>query len=45
MSRRPARQLRGRRYGFFNFFVDVVMCIITGGLWLIWIAIREFRGR
>lgn len=34
-----------KRYGFFNFTVDVVMCIITGGLWLIWIFAREMRNR
>lgn len=32
-------------YTFWNFLVDVVMTIITGGLWLIWIFIREMRRR
>lgn len=32
-----------RRYGFFNFLFDVFMVSMTGGLWLIWIFIREMR--
>lgn len=32
-------------YTFWNFLIDVVMTIITGGLWLIWIFIREMRKR
>ena len=32
-----------RRYGFFNFLLDVFMVLVTGGLWLIWIFIREMR--
>lgn len=34
-----------RQYGCFGFLGDVIMVIITGGLWLIWIFIREMRGR
>lgn len=34
-----------KRYGILNFIWDVFMVIITGGLWLIWIFIREMRGR
>lgn len=34
-----------RRYGFFNFVFDVLLTIITGGLWLIWIFVREMRNR
>lgn len=34
-----------RRYGLFNFLVDVVMVTITSGLWLIWIFAREMRRR
>ena len=35
----------GRKpYGFFAFVFDVIMTIITGGLWLIWIFCREMRG-
>jgi hypothetical protein len=32
-------------YGCLAFIFDVVMTIITGGLWLIWIFVREMRGR
>jgi len=32
-----------RRYGLFNFLFDVFMVSVTGGLWLIWIFIREMR--
>lgn len=32
-----------RRYGLFNFLFDVFMVSMTGGLWLIWIFIREMR--
>lgn len=32
-----------RHYGFFNFLFDVFMVSVTGGLWLIWIFIREMR--
>jgi hypothetical protein len=34
-----------RRYGCLNFLVDVFMTGITGGLWLIWIFVREMRNR
>lgn len=33
------------RYGFWKFMGDVFMTIITGGLWLIWIFVREMRNR
>jgi hypothetical protein len=32
-----------RRYGLINFGVDVLMCLITAGFWLIWIFVREMR--
>jgi len=32
-----------RRYGFWSFVGDVLMTIITGGFWIIWIFIRESR--
>ena len=32
-------------YGFFAFVFDVIMTLITGGLWLIWIFVREMRNR
>lgn len=34
-----------RHYGLFNFLVDLTMTLITGGLWLIWIFVREMRHR
>lgn len=34
-----------RQYGCFGFLFDVIMFIITGGFWLIWIFIREMRRR
>ncbi len=36
---------RRRRYGLFAFLFDLLMCLITGGLWLIWIFCREMRNR
>jgi len=32
-----------KRYGFFSFVFDVFMTLITSGLWLIWIFVREMR--
>lgn len=34
-----------RRYGFWNFVGDVLLTLLTGGLWLIWIFVREMRNR
>jgi len=34
-----------RRYGFFSFLGDIFMTLITAGLWLIWIFVREMRNR
>lgn len=34
-----------RKYGFFNFLGDVLMIGLTGGLWLIYIFVREMRNR
>lgn len=34
-----------KRYGFWNFVVDIALTAITGGLWLIWIFVREMRRR
>ena len=34
-----------RRYGFFKFCGDIFMTAITGGLWLIWVFVREMRRR
>lgn len=32
-----------KRYGFWNFMLDAVMVTATGGLWFIWIIVREMR--
>jgi hypothetical protein len=34
-----------KSYGLFKFLCDCTMTILTGGLWLIWIFIREMRNR
>ena len=34
-----------RRYGFWNFVGDALLTMITGGLWLIWVFVREMRQR
>lgn len=43
MSRRARRHYQSRQYGFWNFVLDLFMVSITGGIWLIWIFIREMR--
>lgn len=32
-----------RKYGFWNFVMDICLLFLTGGLWLIWIFVREMR--
>lgn len=32
-----------KQYGCLNFLFDCIMVIATGGLWLIWIYVREHR--
>ena len=32
------------KYGLGKFLLDVILTLITGGLWLIWIFVREIRG-
>jgi hypothetical protein len=34
-----------KRYGFWAFVFDILMTVVTGGLWLIWIFVREMRNR
>jgi hypothetical protein len=34
-----------RQYGCMSFLFDGCMVLITGGLWLIWIFVREMRRR
>lgn len=33
-----------RRYSLGNFMFDLIMTALSGGLWLIWIFVREMRG-
>lgn len=35
----------GKKYGFFKFIFDCFMTALTSGFWLIWVFIREMRGR
>ena len=30
-------------YGIGNFLLDIFMTGITGGLWLVWVFVREMR--
>lgn len=32
-----------KKYGFINFVFDAALTVFTGGLWLIWIFVREMR--
>jgi len=34
-----------KSYGFWKFAGDILMTCLTGGLWLIWIFVREMRRR
>lgn len=34
-----------RKYGFWKFMLDIFMVCVTGGFWIIWIFVREMRGR
>lgn len=34
-----------RKYGLLAFLLDVILTCLTGGLWLIWIFVREMRNR
>ena len=33
-----------KRYTIFNFIWDIILSSVTGGVWLVWIFIREMRG-
>lgn len=39
------RKQRRGGYGILNFILDLFLIGLTGGLWLIWIFIREMRYR
>lgn len=34
-----------KSYGLWKFLFDCLMTVITGGLWLIWVFVREMRKR
>lgn len=34
-----------QHYGPLNFALDAILSLLTGGLWLIWIFVREMRRR
>lgn len=34
-----------RKYGLFAFLLDLILIGCTGGLWIIWILLRQNRGR
>ncbi len=34
---------RNSRYGLGSFIFDIILTFLTGGLWLIWIFVREMR--
>jgi len=34
-----------QRYGLINFAFDAILFLLTGGLWGIWIFVREMRRR
>lgn len=36
--------MKNQRYGCLAFLLDIVLTAVTGGLWLIWIFVREMRG-
>ena len=35
--------MSNRKYGLGNFLMDVILTCLTGGLWLIYIFVREMR--
>ena len=45
MKDNKKEEIKMRRYGLGNFVFDIFMSAISGGLWLIWIFVREMRGR
>jgi hypothetical protein len=34
-----------KKYGFWNFMLDITLVVFSGGLWFIWIFVREMRRR
>ena len=35
--------MQRKRYTFGNFCRDIIMTCLTGGIWLIWVFVREHR--
>ena len=35
--------MNARKYTLGNFALDCLMTAVTGGLWLIWVVVREIR--
>lgn len=35
--------IMSKKYGFWNFVLDVFMTCLTAGFWIIWIFVREMR--
>jgi uncharacterized membrane protein YjgN (DUF898 family) len=35
--------MKKRKYGVMSFALDCILTVITGGLWLIWVFVREMR--
>ena len=40
---RPAIVYKEKTYGFWKFMLDIFMTVVTFGVWLIWIVIREIK--
>ena len=36
---------RRKHYSCLGFLADCILTLVTGGLWLIWIFVREMRNR
>lgn len=36
---------KNKKYGCGSFLLDAILTLVTGGLWLIWIFVREMRRR
>lgn len=36
--------MSSNKYSVGNFALDALLTVFTGGLWLIWVIVREIRG-
>lgn len=32
-----------KKYGFWHLILDLILTVVTGGLWLVWILIKFLR--